>query len=90
MTTAKLIEDRLRSQAAMSVAHDSQRTVMYEAADTIAALRAERAGLGEALRGMLAHSCVADADPNDKDEADHAAERLARKVLATLTPESAQ
>lgn len=47
-------------------------------------LRAHRAGkadLLEALKAMLAHSCVADAHPEDKDPADHAAERLARAAL---------
>lgn len=37
-----------------------------------------------ALLGMLAHSCVADAGGDMKDEEDHAAERLARAILARL------
>lgn len=37
-----------------------------------------------ALNGMLRHSCVADADPRDKDAEDHEAERRAR---ALVTPE---
>lgn len=37
--------------------------------------------LREALRDMLRHSCVADADPRDKDAQDHDAERKARAAL---------
>ena len=49
-------------------------------AKTMAAER-ERDRAREALRLMLAHSCVADSDPTDKDEEDHAAERAARAAL---------
>lgn len=45
-------------------------------------LRARVAELEAALRGMLAHSCVSDTAPEDKDADDHAVERLARAVLA--------
>lgn len=41
-------------------------------------------GVEKALSGMLRHSCVADADPNDKDEEDHAAERTARNALSAF------
>jgi hypothetical protein len=37
-----------------------------------------------ALLGMLAHSCVSDAGSDMKDEEDHAAERIARALLARL------
>lgn len=56
-----------------------------------AARQAERAtvearvnALEKAGRAMLAHSCVADADPEDKDEADHAAERAMRGAIQPL------
>lgn len=50
----------------------------------LTALRQAQAaeGLAKALAGMLKHSCVADADPNDKDEVDHAYERAARRSLS--------
>lgn len=35
-----------------------------------------------ALYGMLAHSCVADAGADMKDDEDHAAERAARAAIA--------
>ena len=41
----------------------------------------------EALRGMLAHSCVADAGGDMKTEEDHEAERRARAALASLSQE---
>ena len=37
-----------------------------------------------ALKGMLAHSCVADTAGEDKDAEDHAAERAARSALSQL------
>lgn len=40
----------------------------------------------EALGLMLKHSCVADSDPNDKDEEDHAAERAARDAIGLPAP----
>lgn len=42
--------------------------------------------LREALRLMLAHSCVADAGPDMKSEEDHAAERAARAALKEKAP----
>ena len=39
----------------------------------------------EALKAMLAHSCVADADPEDKDPEDHDAERKALVAIAKAT-----
>lgn len=42
---------------------------------------AREAELVKALKAMLAHSCVADSAAEDKDEEDHAAERLARAAL---------
>lgn len=36
----------------------------------------------EAITLMLAHSCVADSAAEDKDPADHEAERLARAAIA--------
>lgn len=36
----------------------------------------------EALKGMLAHSCVADSAAEDKDPEDHAAESAARRAIA--------
>lgn len=47
-----------------------------------ARLIASAPDLLEALKAMLAHACVADADPNDKDAEDHAAERKARAAIA--------
>ena len=38
----------------------------------------------EALKGMLDHSCVADAGEDMKDAEDHAAERRARAILAKI------
>jgi hypothetical protein len=38
--------------------------------------------LYEALKGMLAHACVADAAPDDVDEEDRARERAARAAIA--------
>jgi len=38
----------------------------------------------EALVGMLAHSCVADAGEDMKDAEDHAAERTARAALSEI------
>lgn len=38
-----------------------------------------------ALQAMLNHSCVADSAAEDKDEEDHAAERLARAAVAEAT-----
>ena len=43
--------------------------------------------VAEALRGMLAHSCVADAGGDMKTEEDHEAERRARAALASLSQE---
>ena len=42
--------------------------------------------LREALKLMLAHSCVADAGPDMKSEEDHAAERAARAALKEKAP----
>lgn len=39
----------------------------------------------EALKAMLAHSCVADADPEDKDPEDLDAERKALVAIAKAT-----
>lgn len=36
----------------------------------------------KALKLMLLHSCVADAAPEDKDDDDHLAERLAYRAIA--------
>ena len=41
----------------------------------------ERERLREALRGLLTHPGIADADPSDKDPEDHALERRARQAL---------
>lgn len=38
-----------------------------------------------ALAGMMRHSCVADADPRDKDAEDHAAESAALRALSRIT-----
>jgi len=43
----------------------------------------------EALEAMLAHACVADADPDDKDAEDHEAERKARAALESAKPREA-
>jgi len=50
-------------------------------AKEIAARDARIARLEEAVRAMLAHSCVADAHPEDKFPEDHEAERKARAAL---------
>lgn len=51
----------------------------YRAAspDTILAL----IEVAEAAKGMLAHACIADADPSDVDEEDRALERRLRTAL---------
>lgn len=50
-----------------------------------ACLMASAPELLDALKAMLAHSCVADADPNDKDAEDHDAERMARAAIKKAT-----
>lgn len=56
--------------------------------DSIAALESElstlRARVREVVGGMLAHSCVADAGPDCKDEEDEAVERAARQLMEDL------
>ena len=43
-----------------------------------------RARVREVVGGMLAHSCVADAGPDCKDEEDEAVERAARQLMEEL------
>lgn len=43
-----------------------------------------RARVREVVGGMLAHSCVADAGPDCKDEEDEAVERAARQLMEDL------
>ena len=54
---------------------------MNEDRETLLALLT---GARLALLGMLAHSCVADAGSDMKDEEDDAAERLARLALSRI------
>lgn len=57
------------------------------AADTDFIIRAcnNHDALVEALKAMIyQHSCVADTDPDDKDDLDHDAERMARAALAAV------
>lgn len=52
------------------------------AADRVEALTLVVEDCLDALKGMLRHSCVADAHPEDKDSEDHVAERTARHAIS--------
>ena len=57
-------------------------TTIAIAADRVEALTLLVEACLNALRGMLRHSCVADAHPEDKDPEDHVAERAARHAIS--------
>lgn len=68
---------------------DGLRRVLTEQRDRIASLEAERDELRKkagamkgAIQGLLRHACIADAAPEDVDEEDRLAERVARSILA--------
>lgn len=63
---------------------------LREKNEAIAAKDAEIERLREALKGMLGHSCVADAGDDMKDAEDHEAERRARSALSARTGEKGE
>ena len=83
------MEDFRTDDGVLAVAHSNRMAALWEAAvnelddlrDKHSTLQFELQMAREALEAMLAHSCVADTDADDKCEEDHAAERKARAAL---------
>ena len=80
-TRIKKYQDQAAEIEAANYAHARMRDRAHAAESELSTLRAR---VREVVGGMLAHSCVADAGPDCKDEEDEAVERAARQLMEDL------